>query len=95
MAGEIVYEYGTNPLSKYSYRKKAYPTMDRIETELNIMEISLDGDVGEIKASYIICYSDSSGKILLGSGADPYMPAIWILEKQGEEWVIAEIHERP
>ena len=93
MAGEIVYESGTNPLSLYSYHEEFYPTMASVETDLNIIEISLDGSKGEIKAVYFIRYLDSYGDKIMGTGVDSHLPAIWALEKQGEDWVIIDIVE--
>ena len=93
MAGEIVYECETNPLSQYSYDKDLYPTMDRIEMDLKVLEVSLDGNSGIIKSTYTIRYLDSSGKTVRGSGVDSHFPAIWTLEKQGENWSIIDIVE--
>ena len=63
--------------------------------ELNILEVCLDGNRGEIKASYYIKYSDSSGKMVYYGSASDTLPSIWILEKQGAKWVIIDIDEHP
>ena len=91
MAGEIIYERETNILSRYSYHKDSHPTMDSIESDLNVLNIYLDGDSGEIKVLYSIIYLDSSGRTVRGVQATPYLPTIWVLERQGEDWVIVEI----
>ena len=98
MAGEIVYERGDGPLSRYSYNEDArnsFPTMYRIEFEVIIGEISLDGDRGEIRAGYSIRYLDSSGRMLMGGMVSLAMPAIWMIERHGEDWIIVEINEPP
>ena len=95
MAGEIIIDDKSDPLRRYSYDKDTYPAMDRIVTSLKALEILLDDDIGTMKASYVILYYNSSGSVLRGSSSGPRYPTIWTIEKQGEDWVIVEINERP
>jgi len=95
MSGEIVYERGTNPLSRYSYSKNIYPTMHRIEVDLSVLEIALDGDSGEIRAVYSIHYYNASGETVRYASASMANPTRWTLERQGEDWVIVDIFEHP
>jgi len=95
MTAEILIEDHSNALWIYSFIRDSYPTMERVELNLEILEIVLDGDVGEIKASYFIRYLDSSGRTLMAGHVTPDLPAIWILERQGADWVIVEINEPP
>jgi hypothetical protein len=98
MAGEIIYELGSHPLSRYSYnlhREKLYPTMHTIEMDLAVLEIILDGDEGEIMASYLMRYLDSSGKLLMLNSASSKLPTRWIIERQGDNWVIVDVDEHP
>lgn len=98
MAGEIIYERGSNPLSRYSYNsdsQRNFPTQHTIETDLEVLSINLDGDRGEITASYFIRYLDSSGKKLMFSSSGKDLPVRWMIEKQGEEWIVVEIDEHP
>ena len=95
MRREIVYERGTNPLWRYSAGNSRTEELDRVEVDLRIVGITLDGDRGEIRAIYSIQWFDSSGRTLYGVSllSRPTWPAIWTLERQGEDWVIVEVYE--
>ena len=93
MSGNVTYDNGTSPLSRYSYKKELYPAVNSIEMNLDIIDISIDGNDGQIKAVYSLRYLDSAGKLIMGSSVSRYKPAIWIVEKQGEDWVIINILE--
>ena len=94
MRGEIVYERETNPLWIY-FRSddRRLDILDRVDVDLNIVSITLDEDRGEIRASYSIRWFDSSGRKLYAVGVHPERPAIWTLERQGDDWVIVEVYE--
>jgi len=91
MAGEIIYERGTNPLYIYSFSRDSYPTMASLSAHLQIVDINLDGDSGKILSAHSIIYRDSSGRVIMSTSACQNLPDIWILERQGEGWVIVEI----
>ena len=95
MAAEILIEDMDNPLWSYSYSESTYPAMDRVEVYLNIREIILDEDSGEMKADYVKLYYDSSERVIRGSSAGSIRPAKWTLSRQGNDWIITEIDEHP
>ena len=101
MAGDIVYELGgesvnTSPLAVYSFnamRREMFPTTERIEHGLTVLEISIDGDKGEVVLSYFIRYVDSTGRVVHGRADGPLSPSRWTIERHGGRWAITEIHE--
>ena len=91
---EVVYERDASPLWIYSVGGSRAEELDRVEVDLHIVGITLDGDRGEIRAIYRIIWRDSSGRMLRGVGLNnPASPAIWTLERQDEAWVIVEVYE--
>jgi predicted ribosome-associated RNA-binding protein Tma20 len=98
MAGEIIVERGESPLSIYSYHsymKELFPTMATIDMSLTVVEAHVDGDRGELKVSYSMRYLDSSSALLMLSSSSLEFPSIWLIEKQGDEWVVVYIDEYP
>ena len=97
MAGEIIYEPDDGdhmPIGAYSFnsrRRERYPDTYTIESGLTVLEISVDGDSGEIVVFYFISYLDSDGNPVMGESVAPYAPTIWRIEREEGEWVIVEI----
>jgi len=95
MRAEYIIEDTINPLRRYSYKEDSFPTMDRVVTSLEIYEITINGDIGEIKAGYGITYYNADDRVVRSSSSSRDWPTIWTIEKQGEDWVIIEINEHP
>lgn len=94
MQGEIIYESGTNVLSAYSNnsaRDRLGLELYKTESNLQIIDLRLDDNNGQVVVTYNISYFNSEGEILMSMSADPIMPDRWVLEKLNGEWNIVEI----
>jgi len=95
MTGKIILDDENNPLSRYSYKMDTYPKMHTVETNIEVIDAHLENNVGEIAVCYYMRYLDSTGKVLMYGSATFDFPAIWSIEKQGEEWIVVDIDEHP
>ncbi|MCL2746990.1 MAG: hypothetical protein FWE48_07915 [Coriobacteriia bacterium] len=94
MAGEILIDdIEKDRLWCYSYTEEYYPEVTRIESDLTVLSVQVEGDTGVMKVTYKITYFDSRGKIVSAMGAS--YPVTWTLEKRPEGWFVIGNNDGP
>jgi len=99
MRGEVIYEIDMESenlslLAAYSlssHQREIFPSLNAIEAELTVLEISLNGKYGEIIVSYFINLLDSAGELLSSRHVGSEAPTRWMIEQKEGKWTIVDI----